>query len=133
MIAFHCVTKRTSKALPYNPLHLQKIQDKLLAWPWLPSVIATTSSLFVIPIALYRPQIGPPAQNGKKWPEKWILATPGKGEKMAEKWEDWLGGAFCDEFILQCKGSLSEVSEGPLRDPLRDPKPLRIRCSFPPP
>ena len=42
-----------------------------------------------IPIALYRPQIGPPARNGKKMAEKWILAPPGKrgqnGRKMGRR------------------------------------------------
>ena len=42
------------------------------------------------PIALYRPQIGPPARDGKKMAEKWILAPRGRrGENMAEKWENW--------------------------------------------
>ena len=52
---------------------------------------------FAIPIALYRPQIGPPARNGKKMAKKWIWAPPKKkgkkwpkngkiGPKIAQKW-----------------------------------------------
>ena len=42
-----------------------------------------------IPVALCRPQIGPPARDGEKMAEKWILALPGKrGGKKAEKWEN---------------------------------------------
>ena len=41
-----------------------------------------------IPIAQYRPQIRPPARNGKKWPKKWIFGPTGKREKIAEKWEN---------------------------------------------
>ena len=40
-------------------------------------------SRVAIPIALYRPQIRPPARNGKKMAEKWILAPLGQKE---EKW-----------------------------------------------
>ena len=46
-----------------------------------------SASSIAIPIALYRPQIGPPTRNGKKTAEKWILAPPEKRGKMAEKWE----------------------------------------------
>ena len=31
-------------------------------------------SILAIPIALYRPQIGPPARNGKKWPKNGKMA-----------------------------------------------------------
>ena len=41
-----------------------------------------------IPIALYRPQTGPPPRNGEKMGEKWILAPLRNGGKMAEKWEN---------------------------------------------
>ena len=40
-----------------------------------------------IPIALYRPQIGPPARNGKKWTKNGFWPHREKGEKMAEKWD----------------------------------------------
>ena len=40
---------------------------------------------FAIPIVLYRPQIGPPARNGKKMAEKWILAPPGTRGKNGRK------------------------------------------------
>ena len=40
-----------------------------------------------IPVALYRPQIGPPARNGKKWGGQ--NPHREKGKKMAEKWENW--------------------------------------------
>ena len=44
-----------------------------------------------IPIALYRPQIGPPGatQNGKKMAEKWILAPPGRRGKKGQKMGKW--------------------------------------------
>ena len=49
-----------------------------------------------IPIALYRPQIGPPARNGKKMAEKWILAPPGKKGKNGRKMGKW---PFFDPFL----------------------------------
>ena len=57
------------------------------------AVVSFWNTSLAIPIALYRPQIGPPARNGKKMAEKWILAPPGKREKngrkmgkLAQKW-----------------------------------------------
>ena len=48
-----------------------------------------------VPMALHRPQIGPPARHGSKTAKKWTLARPekkkkggGGGEKMAKKWEN---------------------------------------------
>ena len=46
-------------------------------------------SYFAIPIALYRPQIGPLARNGKKMGKTWILAPPGKRGKNGRKMGRW--------------------------------------------
>ena len=61
-----------------------------LEGPWI------LSSNIAIPVALYRPQTGPPARNGEKMAEKWSLAQPGKrgknGRNMGKngrKWENW--------------------------------------------
>ena len=42
-------------------------------------------SRIAIPIALHRPQIGPPARNGKKMAENWILAPLKKRGKNGRK------------------------------------------------
>ena len=44
---------------------------------------------FAIPIALYRPQIGPPARNGKKNGRKMDFGPTGKGGGEWHKWENW--------------------------------------------
>ena len=40
---------------------------------------------FAILVAWYRPHFAPPARNGKKMAEKWILAPPGKWPKNGRK------------------------------------------------
>ena len=49
------------------------------------NVVQKNQTIIAIPIALYRPEIGPPARNGEKMAKKWILAPPGKRGKMAQK------------------------------------------------
>ena len=52
----------------------------------IPTAPSEALSKVAIPIALYRPQIGPPARNGRKMAEKWILAPlQKKGGKNGRK------------------------------------------------
>ena len=51
-------------------------------------VLAHLSSCLTIPIALYKPQIVPPARKGKTKVKNGIWPHREKGEKMAEKWEN---------------------------------------------
>ena len=49
-------------------------------------VFWNTPICFAIPVGLHRPQIGPPARNGKKNGRRMDF---GKRGKMAERWGNW--------------------------------------------